>query len=54
MDLGEISKVVKDEYQKLTKQNKYLKEYTLKNRQQQQQQQQQTDRKLFKAQTKKI
>lgn len=54
MDLGEISKVVKDEYQKRTKQNKYLKEYTLKNRQQQQQQQQQTDRKLFKAQTKKI
>lgn len=51
MDLGEISKVVKDEYQKRTKQNKYLKEYTLKNRQQQQQQ---TDRKLFKAQTKKI
>ena len=30
MDLGEISKVVKDEYQKRTKQNKYLKEYTLK------------------------
>ena len=53
MDLGEISKVVKDEYQTRTKQNKYLKEYTLKNRQQQQQQQQ-TDRKLFKAQTKKI
>ena len=39
-DLGKILKPPKGEYQKLTKENKYLKEYILKSQLQQKQQQQ--------------
>ena len=47
MDLGKILKEAKCEYQKLMKENKYLKKYILKNQQQQQQQQQQKTETYF-------